>query len=106
MTTLENGEIKDLKQKINQLTTVVKSSTFVGKKPKKGNAGITNVTSGQYTGKDKSKKPASSYKGQGPTISAADHSRMGRNHTNVTTVEDGGIVIDSAQVRGALIGGA
>ena len=53
--------IKDLKQKIDQLTTVIKSSTFAGTKPKKGNAGITNVTNRQYTGKDKNKKPASPY---------------------------------------------
>ena len=71
VTTLEDGGIKDLKQKIDHLMMVVKSSTFARTKPKKGNAGITNVASGQYTGKDKSKKPASPYKGQGPTISAA-----------------------------------
>ena len=65
------GGIKDLKQKIDHLMMVVKSSTFAGTKPKKGNAGFTNVASGQYTGKDKSKKPASPYKGQGPTTSAA-----------------------------------
>ena len=47
--TSEDGGIKDLKQKIDQLTTVIKSSTFAGTKPKKGNAGITNVTNGQYT---------------------------------------------------------
>ena len=35
-----------------------------------------------------------------------DHSKMDRSHTNVTTVEDGGIAVDSAQVRGALVGGA
>ena len=71
MATSEDGGIKDLKQKIDQLTMVVKSSTFAGTKPKKGNTGIVNVTSGQYTGKDKSKKPASPYKGQGPTTSVA-----------------------------------
>ena len=59
VTTLEDGGIKDLKQKIDQLRMVVKSSNFAGTKPKKGNAGITNVASGQYTGKDKGKKPAS-----------------------------------------------
>ena len=78
MTTLEDGGIKDLKQKIDQLTRVVKSSTFVGTKPKKGNAGITSVTSGQYTGKDKSKKPASPYKGQGPTTSVAGPFKNGQ----------------------------
>ena len=57
---------------------VVKSFTFVEKKPKKGNAGITNVTSGQYTGKDKSKKPASPYKGQGPTTSVAGPFKNGQ----------------------------
>ena len=61
VTTSEDGGIKDLKQKIVQLTTVVKSSIFAGTKPKKGNTGITNITSGQYTGKGKSKKPASPF---------------------------------------------
>ena len=78
MTTLEDREIKDLKQKIDQFTMVVKSSTFVGTKPKKGNAGITNVASGQYTGKDNSKKPTSPYKGQGPTTSAAGPFKNGQ----------------------------
>ena len=54
VTILEDGWIKDFKQKIDQLTMVIKSSTFAGTKPKKGNTGITNVASGQYTGKDKS----------------------------------------------------
>ena len=78
VTTSEDGGIKDLKQKIDQLTTVVKSSTFAGTKPKKGNTGITNITSGQYTGKDKSKKPASLYKGQGPTTSVAGPFKSGQ----------------------------
>ena len=71
MATSEDGGIKDLKEKIDQLSTVIKSSTFTGTKPKKGNAGITSVANGQYTGKDKNKKPASPYKGQRPTTSAA-----------------------------------
>ena len=96
MATSEDGGIKDLKQMIDQLTTVIKSSTFTGTKPKKGNAGITDVANGQYTGKDKNKKPASPYKGQGPTTSAAGPFKMDRSHTNVTTVEDGGIAIDNA----------
>ena len=78
MTTSEDGGIKDLKQKIDQLTTVIKSSTFAGTKPKKGNTGITNVTSEQYTSKDKSKKPASPYKGQGPTTSVAGSFKNGQ----------------------------
>ena len=76
--TSEEGGIKDLKQKIDQLTTVIKSSTFAGTKPKKGNAGITNVTNGQYTGKDRNQKPASPYKGQGPTTSAAGPFKNGQ----------------------------
>ena len=44
--TSEDGGIKDLKQKTDQLTTVIKSSTFARTKPKKGNAGITSVTNG------------------------------------------------------------
>ena len=104
--TSEDGGMKDLKQKIDQLTTVIKSSTFARTKPKKGNAGIINVTNGQYTGKDRNKKPASPYKGQGPTTFAARPFKMDRSHTNVTTVEDGGIAMDSARVRGVSIGGA
>ena len=46
MATSEDGGIKDLKQKIDQLTTIIKSSTFAGTKPKKGNAGITSVANG------------------------------------------------------------
>ena len=69
--TSEDGGIENLKQKIDQLTTVIKSSTFATTKPKKGNAGITNVTNGQYTGKDRNKKTESPYKGWRPTTSAA-----------------------------------
>ena len=76
--TSEDGVIKDLKQMIDQLTTVIKSSTFAGTKPNKGNAGITNVTNGQYTGKDKNKKPTSPYKGQGPTTSPAGPFKTGQ----------------------------
>ena len=76
--TSEYGGIKDLKQKIDQLTTVVKSSTFAGTKSKRGNAGITNVTNGQYTSKDRNKKPAGPYKGQGPTTSAAGPFKNGQ----------------------------
>ena len=61
--TTEDGGIKHLKQKIDQLTTVIKSSTFGGAKSKKGNTGVTNGASGQYTGKDENKKPASPHKG-------------------------------------------
>ena len=76
--TSKDGGTKDLKQKIDQLTTVIKSFTFAGTKPKKGNAGITNVANGQYTGKDKNKKPASPYEGQGPTTSAAGSFKNGQ----------------------------
>ena len=76
--TSEYGGIKDLKQKIDHLTTVIKSSTFAGTKPKKRNAGIASVANGQYTGKDKNKKPASPYKGQGPTTSAAGPFKNGQ----------------------------
>ena len=90
------GGIKDLKQKIDQSTMVIKSSTFAGTKPKKGNTGITNITSGQYSDEDKSKKPASPYMVRDPIYLWLDHSRVDRSHINVTTVEDGGIVTDSA----------
>ena len=95
VTTLEEGGIKDLKQKIDQLTTVIKSSTFAGTRPKKGNTGTTNITSGQYTGNDKRNLQAP-IKVRGPLHLQLDHSRVDRSHINVTTVEDGGIVTDSA----------
>ena len=62
--TTEEGGIKDLKQKIEQPTTVIKSSTFGGAKPKKGGTGVASVANGQYTGKEKNRRPASLYKGQ------------------------------------------
>ena len=103
---IEDGGIKDLKQKIDKLTTIVKSSKFGGAMSQKGNTGVTNVANGQYTGKDKSKRPASPYKGQGPVTSAAGPFKMDRNPINATIVEDGGIAIDSTRVRGASTGGA
>ena len=78
MATTEDGGIKDLKQKIGQLTTVFKSSMFRGAKLKKGNAGITNVASGKYSGKEKSKKLASPHKGQGLTKSAGGPFKNGQ----------------------------
>ena len=44
-------------------------------------------------------------KAKDPPHLPLDHSKMDRNHTNVTTVGDGGIAIDNARVRGASIGG-
>ena len=44
---MEEGGIKDLKQKIEQLTTVIKSSTFGGTKPKKGGTGAGCQVIGQ-----------------------------------------------------------
>ena len=76
--TTEYGGIKDLKQKIDQLTTVVKSSTFGGVKLKKGNTGVTNVANGQYTGKDKNKKPPSPYKREGSTTSVTGPFKNGQ----------------------------
>ena len=75
--TTEDGGIKDLKQKIDQLTTVIKSSTFGGAKSRE-NTGVTNVASRQYTGKDKNKKPARPYKGQGLTSSVAGPFKNGQ----------------------------
>ena len=76
--TTEDGGIKDLKQKIGQLITVIKSSTFGGAKSKKGNTVVTNIASGQYTDKDNNRKPASPYKGQGPTTSVAGPFKNGQ----------------------------
>ena len=102
MATSEDRGIKDLKQKIDQLTTVVKSSTFARTKPKKGNAGITSAANGQYTGKDRNKKPASPYKGQGPTTSAAGPFKNGQKPYQCYNCGGWGIAIDSARVRGGI----
>ena len=94
--TFEDGGIKDLKQKIDQLTTVIKFSTFTGTKPKKQNAGITSVANGQYTGKDKNKKPESPYKGQGPTTFAAGPFKYGQKPYQCYNCGGWGIAIDNA----------
>ena len=41
-------------------------------------SGITNVTNGQYMGINRNKKPASPYKGQGSTTSAAGPFKNGQ----------------------------
>ena len=56
---------------------VIKSSTFGGTKPKKG-TGVTSMANGQYTGREKNRKPASPYKGQGPTTLVAGPFKNGQ----------------------------
>ena len=104
--TSEDGGIKDLKQKIDQLTMVVKSSTFAGTKPKKVNTGIINITSRQYTGKDKSKKPASPYKGQGPTTSVAGQFKSGQKPYQCVNCGGWGHSYRQCPSQGASPGGA
>ena len=104
--TMDDGGIKDLKQKIDQLTTVFKSSTFGGAKPKMGSTRVTNVASGHYTGKDKNKKPVSPHKGQGPTTSAAGPFKNGQKPYQCCNCRGLGPSYRQCPCWGALIGGA
>ena len=104
--TMKEGGIKDLKQKIEQLTTVIKSSTLGGTKPKKGGIGVTSVANGQYTGKEKNRKPASPYKGQGPTTSAAGPYKNGQKPYQCYNCVGWGHSYRQCPSQGASTGGA
>ena len=65
--------IQDLKQKINALTTVVKSSTLGGAQPKQNNNGTTPQKM-----KDNGKSNGSSYKGQGLVTTSAGPFKPGQ----------------------------
>ena len=71
----DNAGIQDLRQKIDALTTAVRSSTFSRTRPKQpGNSGTPQK------GKDKSKMNGSPYKGQGPTTTSAGPFKPGQKH--------------------------
>ena len=71
----DGAGIQDLKQKIDALTTVVKSSTFGGAKPKQPGNGAT-----PQKGKDNGKMNGSPYKGQGPATTSAGPFKPGQKH--------------------------
>ena len=86
--------IQDLKQKIDALMTVVKSSTFGGARPKQSGNGAT-----PQKGKDNGKVNGNPYKGWGPVKPLLDHSSQDRNTSIVTIVGGGDIVINNVLAR-------
>ena len=70
----EQDGIQDLKQKIDALTMVVKSSTLGGAKPKQNNGGTTL----QKT-KDNGKNGGNTYKGQGLATTSTGPFKPGQN---------------------------
>ena len=83
--------IRDLKQKIDALTTVVKSSTFGGAKPKQNNGGTTL----QKT-KDNGKNGGNTYKERGLATTSAGPFKPGQKLFQCYHCGDGGIVISNA----------
>ena len=71
---VEGSSIQDLKQKIDALTTVLKSSNFGGAQPKQ------QSNNGNNTQKNKNgeKQAQSPYKGKGPGTSAAGSFKQGQ----------------------------
>ena len=96
----DQSGIQDLKQKIDALTTEVKSSTQGGAKTKQNNGGTTPQKM-----KDNGKITGIHTKDEDWQLHQLGHSSLDRNFSNVTIVGDGGIVISNARVRGASTGG-
>ena len=67
--------IQELRKKIDALTTVVKSSTLGGAKPKQNNGGMTPQKM-----KDNEKSNGHGYKGQGPATTLAGPFKPGQKH--------------------------
>ena len=96
----DNVGIQDLRQKIDSLTTAVKSSTFGGARSKQpGNGGTPQK------GKDNSKMNGSPYKGQGPATTSVGPFKPGQKHFQCYHCGGGSIVICNVLARGASIGG-
>ena len=92
--------IQDLRQKIDALTTAVKSFTFGGARLKHpGSSGTPQK------GKDNSKMNGSPYKGRGPATTSAGPFKPGQKHFQCYHCGGGGIVISNVLARGASIGG-
>ena len=70
----EGSSIQDLKQKIDALTTVVKSSNFRGAQPKQQSSNGNN----NQKNKNGEKHAQSPYKGKGPGTSAAGPFKQGQ----------------------------
>ena len=104
--TSEDGGIKDMKQKIDQLTTVIKSLPLLEQNQRREMQELPMSQMDSTQVRIRIRNLQVPIKVRDPPHQQLDHSKIDRSHTNVTTVEDGGIAIDSAQVRGALIGGA
>ena len=82
--------IQNLKQKINALTTMVKSTTFEGARPIQSRNGAT-----PQKGKDNGKVNGSPYKGWGPATTSAGPLKPGQKHFQCYHCGGGGIVISS-----------
>ena len=91
----DQDRIRDLKQKIDALMTVVKFSTLGGAKLKQNNGGATL----QKT-KDNVKNGGNAYKGQGLATTSAGLFKPGQNFFSAIVAGGGDIVISNAQARG------
>ena len=96
----ESSGIQDPQQKIDALTTKVKSSTYGGAKPRQSNKGTTTQKN-----KDNGKGNQSPYKGQGPITSVAGPFRQRQKLYQCYNCGGGGIAFGNAQVQGVLNGG-
>ena len=83
--------IQDLKQKINALTTVVKSSTLGGARPKQSDGGTTPQKM-----KDNGKTMGIHTKDEDQQLHQLGHLSLDRNLASVIVVGDGGIAISNA----------
>ena len=96
----DSAGIQDLRQKIDALTTAVKSSTFGGARSKQpGNGGTPQK------GKDNCEMNGSPYKGQGPAATSVGPFKPGQKHLQCYHCGGGGIVVSNVLARGASIGG-
>ena len=87
--------IQDLKWKIDALTTVVKSSTFGGDRPKQSRNGTT-----PEKGKDNGKKMEAHTKDRAWQQHLLDHLSQDRSTSSVIIVVGGDIVVSSVPARG------
>ena len=91
---------KELRKKIDALTTVVKSSILVGAKPKQSNGGTTPQKM-----KDNGKSNGNGYKGQGPATTSAGPFKPGQKQFQCYHCGGWGHSYKQCPSQGALIGG-